>query len=80
MKSAKVKCIPRLTTRYQIHKIKVDTLFSIKFANTILSQLPRTCFAVLVVIVAGRNGLKIDIIEDQNSKVQLVFNRNTKHI
>ena len=32
----------------QIHKIKVDSLFPIKFANTILSQLPRTCFAVLV--------------------------------
>ena len=32
-----------------IHKIKVDSLFPIKFANTILSQLPRTCFAVLVI-------------------------------
>ena len=27
---------------------KMKTLFPIKFANTILSQLPRTCFAVLV--------------------------------
>ena len=33
---------------YQIHKIKVDSLFPKRFANTILSQLPRTCFAVLV--------------------------------
>ena len=33
-----------------IHKIKVDSLFPIKFANTILLQLPRTCFAVLVVV------------------------------
>ena len=32
----------------QIHKIKVDSLFPTRFANTILSQLPRTCFAVLV--------------------------------
>ena len=32
----------------QIHKIKVDSLFLIRFADTILSQLPRTCFAVLV--------------------------------
>ena len=32
----------------QIHKIKVDSLFPIKFANTIHSQLPRICFAVLV--------------------------------
>ena len=29
-------------------KIKVDSLFPLKFANTMLSQLPRTCFAVLV--------------------------------
>ena len=33
----------------QIHKIKVDSLFPTKFANTILLQLPRTCFAVLVI-------------------------------
>ena len=32
----------------QIHKIKVDSLLPIRFANTILSQSPRTCFAVLV--------------------------------
>ena len=35
----------------QIHKMKVDSLFPIKFANTILSQLPRTCFAVLVMLL-----------------------------
>ena len=34
----------------QIHKIKVDSLFPIRFANTILSQLPRTCFTVLVIL------------------------------
>ena len=32
----------------QNHKIKIDSLIPIKFANTILSQLLRTCFAVLV--------------------------------
>ena len=32
----------------QIHKIKFDSQFLLNFANTILSQLPRTCFAVLV--------------------------------
>ena len=26
----------------------IDSLFHVRFANTILSQLPRTCFAVLV--------------------------------
>ena len=38
----------------QIHKIKVDSLFPIRLANTILSQLPRTCFAVLVYIEVCR--------------------------
>ena len=32
----------------QNHKIEVGSIFPIKFANTILLQLPRTCFAVLV--------------------------------
>ena len=36
----------RLTTRFI--KIKIDILFPVRFANTILSQLPRTCWAVLV--------------------------------
>ena len=36
----------RLTARFI--KKKTDSLFPIRFANTILSQLPRTCFAVLV--------------------------------
>ena len=34
----------RFTTRFTR---KLDSLFLIRFANTILSQLPRTCFAVL---------------------------------
>ena len=34
----------RLTTRFI--KIKIDILFPIRFANTILYQLPRTYFAV----------------------------------
>ena len=38
-----------LSADIQIHKIKVDSLFAIRFANTILLQLQRTCFAVLVV-------------------------------
>ena len=37
-----------LTTRFI--KIKIDSLFPIKFANTILSQLSRACFAVLVLM------------------------------
>ena len=36
----------RLTNRFL--KIKIDSLFPISCANTIHSQLPRTCFAVLV--------------------------------
>ena len=30
-------------------KIKVDSLFPLKFANTILLQIPRTYFTVLVI-------------------------------
>ena len=31
----------------------IDSLFHVRFANTILSQLPRTCFAVLVFFNEG---------------------------
>ena len=47
----------------QIHKIKVDSLFPIRFANTILSQLPRTCFAVLVYLDHSTVALLGDIDE-----------------
>ena len=42
---------------------KMKTLFPIKFANTILSQLPRTCFAVLVLKSAIRKTHESNIIK-----------------
>ena len=61
---------------------KMKTLFPIKFANTILSQLPKTCFAVLVMFNWIRRMLVVQLVQfvswDFKSNKQTSFTSSKK--